>query len=1276
MAQNRLPNLARLVRSGTVSPLATTNPAESPVAWSSFITGSNPGKTGIFGFLSRDPHTYRPRYAPTRKTPAKRLANVFLLSPPQYHNNRRGRPFWDIASENGLRCLVLRMPESFPARQLNGALLAGMEIPDLRGSTGTFTLFTSDSSMAEADDKFIALRFHDGEAVVRLPGPNNWLHPGKAAASRPIHLRLLAAEDSLLVTTGGRTVRLGAGQWSPWLRVSFPLSPFSTIHGQVRFYLIALNPVIKLYASPVQPAPDAPLWPLSYPRDFAAHLQKVGGPYKTLGWQLDTWVLNEGILPEPAFLEDAFQSLRQEARLAVHALRHQSPDLAVIVFDGLDRLQHMFWRYSDPKHTLYSAEASRTSKTAIERYMVELDRIIGELTALAGPDALILVFSDHGFTSYRRNVNLNTFLAQKGFLVYRKPDFSGEPDWSRTRAYSLGLGHIYINLQGRERHGRVARDEFDSLRRQLTQALLRWTDPATGRSPVRHVFRADSIYSGPALAEAPDLLVALKPGYRISQQSSLGRAEKSAFSDNARRWSGDHASVDPAAVPGVLLANRPLNVSPPPSIMDLAPTILHYLNCDIPADMDGRNLLLSPQDAPGESAQSQQRSAKAQSSHPLLLIGLDGADWNRLSPLLRKGALPNLSRLMQSGSHGALQSLTPLISPMLWASIATGTKPEQHGVFDFFSVDPKSGKKEPVNRFQYRRRPIWSILSGRQKTVGVIGWLGSWPAEPLNGFMVTDRLGYLDFASRADLSSRKTDLVFPPGFSGQVRRLLVSREAIRQQPPAFFKPLWPLLHQMDQETAAAVLSVLATSETFKNIAIAIWKTRPLDFMAMYFKGIDSFGHLFSATDRQSPAVNKSEAWMEAIYQYQDALLGEILQAAPDSVNVIVVSDHGFSLPGSSRKGSSRIGSGSAVDWHRNPGVLIMAGPDIRAGVRLPNSGILDVVPTILYLQGLPQAQDLPGNVWWNAMRDKKDKKLAQAPIPTYETSKRREPPPADRHFTAPPSMESQLETLGYLHPETVNSFNVQGNYYLHSGRLQQAIHAFEQAIRLQPEVAAFHDNLGNALAAAGRLGEAVLQHRQAIALDPNQPKFYINLGSALMELGRGQEAQQAFEQALRLDPTNALGWSNLGTLYLNRGDTLQARSYFETALQLDSTEVWAHYNLGVLCGALGDARGARKHFQAVLNLAPDFPKKAHVFNNLGVALFMLQNYSRALTAFQRAISLDSTLSDIHSRIGLTLLFLGDTSGAKTALRKGLERNPKNPYLRKLLREMETAAKNQ
>jgi predicted AlkP superfamily phosphohydrolase/phosphomutase len=370
------------------------------------------------------------------------------------------------------------------------------------------------------------------------------------------------------------------------------------MHGILQFNLVALKPHLKLYASPICIDPRKPWFPISYPESYGKELASDLGLFSTRGMPFDTWALNEGRISEDAFADEADALYKERLALMKHELKRFDRGVFFCYFEYPDIIQHMYWRFIDREHPLYNTDAPPRLRGMIEDCYRRMDHIVGEgLDALREGDALI-VLSDHGFTTFRRAAHIDSWLQQNGYLVLKQGAEEGGPlfqdvDWSRTRAYALGFGAIYINTRGREPEGIVAPDETrEALKREIAQKLKGWTDPLTGTPVLHTVYFNQDIFNGRYAAEAPDLYLGFNKGYRASWQTALGASPKVLLEDNLKDWSGDHL-VDPQLVPGILFANRRVALAHP-TLYDLAPTVLRFMGFDdtrlAAEDLDGKPL--------------------------------------------------------------------------------------------------------------------------------------------------------------------------------------------------------------------------------------------------------------------------------------------------------------------------------------------------------------------------------------------------------------------------------------------------------------------------------------------------------------------------------------------------------------------------------------------------------------------------------------------------------------------------------------------------------------
>jgi len=593
MDAGELPHMAGLRERGGFARVATTYPAQTPVAWSSFATGTNPGGHGIFDFLHRNPETYLPDLSLCRFE----QKNRFL--PPKAVNLRQGTPLWELLSAAGVSSTVLRCPCTFPPDTLRGRMLAGMGVPDLRGGLGTSTFYTSGAEVAAGEsEQIVRLEGRGPQIVTQLIGPR---HPKtRADITAEITIELEPSKRGVTIRSAGRprALRVEQGRWSEWLHVKFKAGRLQSVPGIVRFYLARLEPVLELYASPVNFDPGSlQLYPISSPADYARSLDRELGTFYTTGMVEDHTGLSNGRFGEDAYLDQCADVMRERRDMMLFELDRFREGFFYILFDTPDRIQHMFWRFREPEHPANGGAPVDEFRHVIDEHYRECDAIVGQALERADDRTLLIVLSDHGFASFQRGLNLNTWLLQEGLLVLERgarpgpgtAEFFHGVDWSRTRAYSLGLGGIYLNLEGREARGCVAAADAESVRSAIIGGLTGLGDPEREALAVRGVRARDELYSGGCVDRAPDLLVDFAAGYRAGWSGALGGIGADLFEDNVKKWSGDHV-VDPSLVPGILLMNRPFRQNGP-ALTDLAPTILAALGVPRGPEMEGESLL-------------------------------------------------------------------------------------------------------------------------------------------------------------------------------------------------------------------------------------------------------------------------------------------------------------------------------------------------------------------------------------------------------------------------------------------------------------------------------------------------------------------------------------------------------------------------------------------------------------------------------------------------------------------------------------------------------------
>ncbi len=600
LEEDKLPNLANLRREGCFKQLITTIPPISPVAWSSFQTGSNPGKHNIFDFLTRDKKSYLPKLSSVDIKDTRRNISLgkyrFPLGKAGIHLLRKGKSFWTILGEHSIFSSVIRVPVTFPPEKFYGVQLSGMCVPDLRGTQGMFSFYTSrsdDSGEHIAGESFHVSKNNDS-IKAELVGPQNPFRKDNSILKCPFVVTI-EDKNTVKLTISGNTYTVTKNTYTEWIKIGFKAGPGVKVYGICKFLLLSTTPEFELYVTPINIDPEKPAMPISHPGIFSTYLAKRQGPFATLGLPEDSWALNEEILSDESFMKQSTDADRERRRMFFDSLDKIKRGLCICVFDGIDRIQHTFWRDIDDQHLANKQRQQNRPRNAIEELYRRMDDLIGEtLDRCKSNDTVLMIISDHGFNSFRCGVDLNRWLEESGYLKLKsdgrnKKNLAGI-DWSETRAFALGLAGIFLNLRGREAQGIVdPENEADSLRDEIATKLTSLTDSAKNNQPViKQVYNAQRIYRGPYKDEAPDLIIGYNKGYRASWETAIGQVTDEIFHDNTKAWSGDHC-VDRSLVPGVLFCNRPIETKEP-RLIDIGPTILDMFGMAVPNYMDGRPL--------------------------------------------------------------------------------------------------------------------------------------------------------------------------------------------------------------------------------------------------------------------------------------------------------------------------------------------------------------------------------------------------------------------------------------------------------------------------------------------------------------------------------------------------------------------------------------------------------------------------------------------------------------------------------------------------------------
>ncbi len=642
MDEGKMPHFQKLAGEGSFQQLGTSNPPQSPVAWSNFVTGMNPGGHGIYDFIHRDPATYIPitsaTPAPSGEEPAmlEMFGYAIPLGGEELPNNRSGKPYWDYLNEAGVKTEVYRIPGNYPVTPSEALTLSGMGTVDMRGTAGEYTWYTDEilpnASELKADLQIISPDDEDGDGFDEtyrsaVFGPPDSMRVGKGPhdlLSTPLTVTVSKNDEVVWLRVGdvsapsGQSV-LQVGEWSDWMSVSFEPMPMMPMGGMVRFYLKDVRPNLKLYASPVNIDPEAPAQAIATPDSAAEDLAEAMGRYYTQGMPEEVNALKDGLFDDDDYISQV-KLVHEDGHMMLDVAleRFSAGDMSFMYLSDIDLQCHMLWRHGDPKHDdsaphpAFEAESAAKHRLDIEDFYTTVDGVLGRVREQLPPETLLLVMSDHGFQPFRRQLHLNAWLREEGYLVLNgdrktgavgpaildeagevRVDDNGIPlhsiDWSQTRAYGLGFNGLYLNMEGREAEGIVGESEADALSAEIIAKLQALKDPRDGADAVLHAKKASDIYSGERVSEAPDIVVGYAAGYGCSEESTLGEITEAVFVDNESRWSGNHLMA-PEVVPGILLSNRKL-AHDGNNLTDVTASLLDYYGVAIPADMVGESFL-------------------------------------------------------------------------------------------------------------------------------------------------------------------------------------------------------------------------------------------------------------------------------------------------------------------------------------------------------------------------------------------------------------------------------------------------------------------------------------------------------------------------------------------------------------------------------------------------------------------------------------------------------------------------------------------------------------
>jgi len=617
---------------------------------------------------------------------------------------------------------------------------------------------------------------------------------------------------------------------------------------------------------------------------------------------------------------------------------------------------------------------------------------------------------------------------------------------------------------------------------------------------------------------------------------------------------------------------------------------------------------------------SGQRTTLPSSGHPaVIFIGLDAADWQLLDDYIAQGSMPNLARLVHEGTSGVLETIRPPLSPLVWTTMMTGVSPIVHGILDFAQFDPKTRAKEPITSSLRRVPAIWNMASSQGKRVGVVGLWATYPAEQVNGTIVSDRL--FTFLFKED--TPPAGVVFPADRDSWARDAL--KRANDQIDESALKSYLPWLshdeytqnadtHDPYAQPVSALRRILIDTNVYDVLGRDVATRDHPDLTVVYFEGTDTIGHVFAPfAPPKQPQISDADYERyhdvpEKYFTHIDEVIGAFTKLAEASHAVLMVaSDHGFYWKEGRPTTFSSNATATAAKWHRSEGMYVVWGPGIATTQgHTARGSVQQVCATLLALLALPPGRDVNG-----------------APLPGIT-------PPAAPHFdyfaqyhpasapftsggAADADTLAKLKSLGYIgeggpsssptagETRTPGSYNNEGVILKESGKLDAAIPAFERALKLDPDLASALWNLSDILYARGSdldRSDQLLLHAVAHGL-PDGPKLLVGRAIGYQRSGHTGRSLTLVTAALKSNPQEPQFWLFRGMYRVDAQDCRSALADFDQAERLAPNDPAAYASDGVASLCAGDRQRAARAFQRSLELDPNQPKVREFLQSVG-----------------------------------------------------------------------------
>lgn len=620
----------------------------------------------------------------------------------------------------------------------------------------------------------------------------------------------------------------------------------------------------------------------------------------------------------------------------------------------------------------------------------------------------------------------------------------------------------------------------------------------------------------------------------------------------------------------------------------------------------------------------------------VIFLGIDGLDPLAIDLLMSEGKLPNFARLRQDGAYGRLISQKPILSPIIWTTIATGKTPGQHGIGHFVAVDPQTGENLPVTSDLRRVEALWNIAANAGRQPVVVGWWATWPPEVLDGFIVSDHTSYhFLFEEGFTGATAQQETTHPPELAAEIAPLLRRPTDLTYEEVSPFVDVTPELFAQPfdlSDDLGHFKWALATAKSYRDIGLELWRREKPDLEMVYIEGVDStshlFGHLFRVEGLAGELAVQQEKFgqtVEQMYLFADELVGQYLDAMDKDTTLVIASDHGFRL-GELHDDPSRVRDMRRVSerFHRIEGIVYLYGRGVKRHSRLDKPVLVDVAPTILTLLGLPAAEDMPGRVLTEAL----EKLEVPDRIASYETGERGGQQGAARDTEVDQAVIERLEALGYL-----------GGVQSSEGERNLAAIAFEE----------------------GRLEDAAEIYKRLIEDEPEEAGLYTSLAGAYGAMGNYEGALAQLEMALKLEPLNVEAYHNRAVIHERQGQPDLAIADYSTALRYAPDYEPSRAALLRLTGsASANAPQGQAEQQAGF-----LAEKASLAARRG-------DYDTALTLLDRAEDIAPQYSLVHQYRSNVAYLMGDRAAAIAALERALDIEPDNALFQENLKRLKEA----